>query len=95
MVSSNKTIHTNNGNETMRTKRKNYRVASDNCVMNYYDTESSACEYIRQLEEHSPFIAKGCVVERRDYEDPTVWNEIKGELFEFCGELFILGRVQY
>jgi len=74
----------------MRTKRKNYRVASDNCIMNYYDTESAACEYIRQLEEYSPFIAKGCVVERRDYLDSTKWNELKGDIFSFCGVDFVL-----
>ena len=77
----------------MRTKRKNYRVASTNCVMNYYDTESSACEYIRQLEEHSPLIAKECAVERRDYLDPTKWNELKGDIFLICGEPFMLSRV--
>ena len=82
--------HTNQGNEAMARKQKNYRVSSANCVLNYYDTESSACEYIAQLEEHSPSIARECVVERRDHEEPTEWNEVKGIIFSFCGVDFIL-----
>jgi len=74
----------------MTTKRKDYRVSSTNCVMNYYDTESGACEYLAQLREHSPFIAADCVVERRDYEEPAEWNELKGTVFSFCGVDFIL-----
>ena len=88
--STTKQQHTNHGNETMRTKRKNYRVSSTNCVMNYYDTESAACGYIAQLKEHSPSIATDCVVERRDSEEPTEWNEVKGTIFSFCGVDFIL-----
>ena len=71
--------------------RKNYRVSSKNCVLNYYDTESSAIEYLTRLKEHSPFIATECIVERRDHDDPSQWNEIKTDAdFLFCGAVFTI-----
>jgi len=71
--------------------RKNYRVSSKNCVLNYYDTESSAIEYLSRLKKHSPFIATECIVERRDHDDPSQWNQTKTDCeFLFCGAVFTI-----
>jgi len=59
----------------MRNEIKNYRVVTSNCVLNYFNTESSACEYIEQLKDSSPEVAGDCSVERRGYDDPALWSE--------------------
>jgi len=53
----------------------NYRVVTDNCVLGYFHTELSACEYIEQLSDHSPLVAEECYTEQRHDDDGTPWSE--------------------
>jgi hypothetical protein len=59
----------------MIVKTKDYRVVTDNCVLGYFHTESSACEYIDQLKDHSPLVASECYAERRGCDDRASWSK--------------------